>query len=71
MTTRITRREFIEQTTATVAVVSALGADAAAPQKIPHRDFGRNGIKVPILAFGCGSRFLAYKDEEQALRILS
>ena len=70
MTTRITRREFIGQTTATVAVVSALGT-AEAQQKIPHRDFGKNGIKVPILAFGCGSRFLAYKDEEQGLRILN
>jgi len=71
MTTRITRREFIEQTTATVAAVSALGTAGAAAETIPQRDFGRNGIKVPILAFGCGSRFLAYKDEEVALRILN
>lgn len=69
--TRLTRREFLEQTTASVAVVPVLLGTAGAAEKIPQRDFGRNGVKVPILAFGCGSRFLAYKDEDEALRILN
>jgi aryl-alcohol dehydrogenase-like predicted oxidoreductase len=32
---------------------------------------GRTGVKVPIIAFGCGSRFLMYKDEAQAVAILN
>jgi hypothetical protein len=32
---------------------------------------GRTGAKVSILAFGCGSRFLMYKDEDKALEVLN
>ena len=28
-------------------------------------------MKVPILAFGCGSRFLMYEDEDKALEALN
>ena len=38
---------------------------------LPHRTLGRTGAKVSILAFGCGSRFLMYKDEDQALAVLN
>jgi len=38
---------------------------------LPHRTLGRTGAKVSILAFGCGSRFLMYKDENQALAVLN
>ena len=31
---------------------------------------GRTGVKVPIIAFGCGSRFLMYECDE-ALRALN
>lgn len=44
---------------------------AAAEQQLPHRTLGRTGASVSILAFGCGSRFLMYKDEEQALQVLN
>lgn len=74
----LTRREFIEKTSLTVATASVLpavlgeNAMAAAPAtKLPQRVLGRTGVKVPILAFGCGSRFLMYQDEEEALRILN
>lgn len=33
---------------------------------MPSRRLGRTGISVPILGFGSGSRFLMYKDDEQA-----
>jgi hypothetical protein len=33
---------------------------------MPTRTLGRTGAKVSILAFGCGSRFLQYPDDEQA-----
>ncbi|HZS07774.1 MAG TPA: aldo/keto reductase [Blastocatellia bacterium] len=74
---QITRREFIEQTSLTVASATALPAllsetaEAADKAKLPQRPLGRTGVKVPILAFGCGSRFLMYKDEDEAIRILN
>jgi aryl-alcohol dehydrogenase-like predicted oxidoreductase len=75
--TRITRREFIEKTTLTVASATALPgiltgqAEAAPKDTLPRRVLGRTGVEVTILAFGCGSRFLMYKDQEEALRILN
>lgn len=62
------RREFLQSTALTaLAASSAL----AAPQTIPKRTLGRTGAQVSILAFGCGSRFLQYKDEEGALAALN
>jgi len=37
---------------------------------LPRRTLGRTGIKVPILGFGSGSRFLMYKDEDEAVAAL-
>lgn len=64
MTTKnaISRREFLERSSLAVGAVAALpalGGEAAAPT-LPHRTLGRTGVPVSILAFGCGSRFLAY-----------
>ncbi len=77
MNTRLTRREFLEQTTATVAAIP-VGLQpvrqAEPPSKgasIPRRPLGRTGVTVPILVFGCGSRFLMYKDEAEGVRILN
>src|ERR1700758_1270074 len=39
--------------------------------QLPSRTLGRTGAKVSILAFGCGSRFLMYKDEDSATAILN
>src|SRR5262245_32032843 len=64
---RISRRAFLG--------AAALGPLAlkveATPGKLPTRAFGATGVEVPILAFGCGSRFLAYEDEDEALKVLS
>jgi uncharacterized protein len=73
---QITRREFIEQTSLTVAASTLLSAaaetvEAGQKNKLPQRVLGRTGVRVPVLAFGCGSRFLMYKDEDEALRILN
>ncbi len=38
---------------------------------LPHRTLGQTGAKVSILAFGCGSRFLMYEDEDKALAVLN
>jgi hypothetical protein len=44
---------------------------SATEGSLPHRALGRTGAKVSILAFGCGSRFLMYKDEDKALEVLN
>jgi len=58
----VTRREFL----GTVAAGAALGADAW-----PKRLLGRTGEHVTILTFGCGSRFLMYKEEDKALEAVN
>jgi predicted aldo/keto reductase-like oxidoreductase len=62
----ISRRKFIGS-----AAIATIGANAAAPAGMPMRTLGKTGARVSILAFGGGSRFLAYKDEEQALAALN
>ncbi len=37
---------------------------------MPMRNLGSTGVKVSLLAFGAGSRWLAYKDREKALEAL-
>ncbi len=72
---KITRREFIENATLTVAsatvLPSVLESEAEAKTTLPQRTLGRTGVKVPIIAFGCGSRFLMYENEDEALRALN
>lgn len=65
----LSRRRFLQAATAGAAVVPALGAGAA--PKLPTRTLGKTGIEVSILAFGSGSRFLMYEDEDEALGALS
>ena len=63
----VSRRAFLG-----AAALSPLGVTAfAAPGKLPTRAFGSTGVQVPILAFGCGSRFMAYKDDDEAVGVLS
>lgn len=70
---QFTRREFIEKTALTVASATLLadGAEAAGKVTLPQRTLGRTGVKVPIIAFGCGTRFLMYEKEDEALRALN
>ena len=81
----VSRRDFLEKTTLAVGAVAAmpdigLNPDAtaaadvrpdvtASATKLPQRTLGRTGVQVSILAFGCGSRFLAYP-EDQASAVL-
>src|SRR5512144_695982 len=77
MSNDLSRRKFLEK----VGLGAATGAGAwllkdvaqaeppAAP--LPTRTLGRTGAKVSILAFGCGSRFLMYEDEEKAQAALN
>jgi uncharacterized protein len=65
----ISRREFLGTTTLgmTASPLLAAKGDKAA---IPTRVLGKTGARVSILAFGCGSRFLKY-DDEQAVEALT
>lgn len=73
MSKEISRREFIEIGTAAGTSLLLLKdlAGARATESLPSRTLGRTGAKVSILAFGCGSRFLMYKDEDSAIGILN
>jgi uncharacterized protein len=72
----VSRREFLERSGLAVGAVAAMPArpprlapDATVATKLPHRTLGRTGVKVSILAFGCGSRFLMYP-QDQASAVL-
>jgi uncharacterized protein len=74
----LSRRKFLEQVgvgTAAGMGYSLLGEWAEGrpvnPNALPTRTLGRTGANVSILAFGCGSRFLMYEDETEALGILN
>ncbi|HEX2311831.1 MAG TPA: aldo/keto reductase [Vicinamibacterales bacterium] len=71
MARRITRREFFETTTLTAAGIAAASAGLGAAAPLPTRPFGRTGLQVTCLAFGCGSRFLMYEQEDTALQVLN
>jgi hypothetical protein len=51
-----------------LAATTAVGAEGNA---LPTRVLGKTGQKVSILAFGCGSRFLMYKDEDASVEALN
>ncbi|MGB7437672.1 MAG: aldo/keto reductase [Candidatus Acidiferrum sp.] len=74
----LTRRKFLEKVgvgTAAGVGYSLLGPWAegrpAGANTLPTRTLGRTGAQVSILAFGCGSRFLMYEDEAEALGVLN
>ena len=73
----LSRRKFLERigiTTAGVGLSLFPKIDAAQSRvtsPLPTRTLGRTNAKVSILAFGCGSRFLMYDDEEKASAALN
>ena len=78
MNEELSRRKFLEKLgwgTATGMSLSLLNdlaeARSAGTKTLPTRTLGRTGARVSVLAFGCGSRFLMYEDEEQALAALN
>lgn len=62
------RRQFLG-TVSAGAITQGLLAESQ-PRGLPTRRLGRTGLRVPILGFGSGSRFLMYKEEEEALAAL-
>jgi uncharacterized protein len=71
----LSRRKFLEKLGLGTAAGTGLwllkDVAHAAPGPLPSRTLGRTGAKVSILAFGCGSRFLMYEDEDKALAALN
>jgi len=63
------RRQFLGATALGLVAAPALAKSSS--DKLPTRTLGRTGIKVPILGFGSGSRFLMYTDEDKAIEALN
>jgi predicted aldo/keto reductase-like oxidoreductase len=63
----LSRRDFLGAAALGPLAARAFGATGT----LPRRPFGRTGLEVPILAFGSGSRFVAYETDEEALAVLS
>ena len=68
----ISRRRFLETAALTgIAAQPLVAAEVDGKSAMPTRVLGKTGAKVSILAFGCGSRFLSYTDEDKALEALN
>ncbi|MCW5983429.1 MAG: aldo/keto reductase [Bryobacteraceae bacterium] len=67
----ISRRSFLG--TAAVGSLAGTALHAGVDKKtgMPMRELGKTGARVSILGFGCGSRFLMYKEEDKALEALT
>jgi uncharacterized protein len=63
----VSRRKFLGTAALVPLAVRGFGAEKA----LPRRPFGKNGFDVPILAFGSGSRFVAYPTDDEAVAVLS
>ncbi len=61
----ISRRRFLETTAAGAIAASSLSAKGNSD--MPTRVLGKTGVHVSILAMGAGSRYLMYKEEDQAI----
>src|SRR6516162_8998029 len=76
MSKDLSRRGFLERlglgsaAAATLPLLKGSSSNGASTA-LPHRTLGRSGASVSILAFGCGSRFLMYDEEEKALSALN
>ncbi|HZT69904.1 MAG TPA: aldo/keto reductase [Terriglobia bacterium] len=77
MSKDVSRRKFLGELAiggaAGVGILTGLHgtSQAATTETLPHRALGKTGESVSILAFGGGSRFGMYRDEEEALAALN
>lgn len=69
MSNTITRRGFLGGMAATALAANVPGV--ANDKTLPTRVLGRTGVRVSILALGCGSRLLSYEDEERAVEAIN
>jgi|SRR5579872_460821 len=68
----LSRRQFLETAAIGATAANTLwGAEVDHKTGMPTRVLGRTGARVSILAFGGGSRFLKYKDDDSAIAALN
>src|SRR5689334_24930494 len=65
------RRQFLETAALSTLAASALATEKDPKTGMPTRILGRTQARISILAFGCGSRFLMYEQEDKALAALN
>jgi uncharacterized protein len=63
------RREFLGLVTSGMLAGQVLASTSRS--RLPTRTLGRTGLRVPIIGFGSGSRFLMYEQEDKALEALN
>jgi uncharacterized protein len=61
------RRELLENIVATGTALACRATALGGTTTLPTRTLGKTGVRVSILAMGAGSRFLMYKDEQEAI----
>jgi predicted aldo/keto reductase-like oxidoreductase len=68
----ISRRTFLESAAAgAIAAHAALAIEIDKKTGMPTRLFGQTGTRISILAFGSGSRWLMYKEEDKAIEAMN
>ena len=67
----LSRRSFLASSTLAALAGEAAGLSVDTKTGMPTRVLGKTGAQVSILAFGGGSRFHMYKEEDQALAAAS
>ena len=77
MKKKITRRNFVKTTiagTAAVAVTPTIGCTNLGnpydSKNLPTRMLGNTGVRVPLIGYGCGSRWMSEQNDDIALEIL-
>ena len=67
----LSRRDFLETTALAGLAARTLTAGIERRKGMPMRLLGKTAASVSILGFGCGSRFLMYKEEDKAVEALN
>lgn len=67
----VSRRRFLEAAALGVSAQAALAAERDQQTGMPTRILGRTGARVSIIAFGGGSRFLSYEQEDKAVQAVT
>lgn len=75
MKKKLTRREFVQTTaaaSAAVAIAPFAGCSSSPfdAKGLPTGILGNTGVVVPRLGFGCGSRWMAVENDDEALAII-
>jgi len=77
MKDKITRRAFVQKGAAASAALTIAPFTACSSSNSPYDTkgfpttvLGKTGVELPRMGFGCGSRWMAVDDDDQALQIL-